>query len=91
MVILLSLTYTLNAGSIWFDGKKGDIKLTFKVHDLETDVKKPTKGANPLIFTGLNGKGTFKMPTLNGTTVTADHTKDLSNDNRVIITYTIAC
>ena len=46
------ITYKLKKGYVWSNGKKDDIKLTFKVHDLEIDVKKPTKETKPLIFTG---------------------------------------
>ena len=72
------ITYTLNKGSIWSDGKKGNIKLTFTVKDLEIDVQKPTNDSKPLKFTGDNGSGTFVMPTLDGTVVTADKQTKLS-------------
>ena len=56
-----------------------------------TKIKKPTKETNPLIFTGLSGYATFVMPTLKGTTVSADKTNDLSNGDSVVVNLYIEC
>ena len=72
----------------WKDKTDKPVILRFIVKGLTIYITAPTVADNPLKFTGLNGKGTFVMPTLKGTTVKADKQINLSNKAPVVITYT---
>ena len=86
---LVTITYKLELTYAWLDGTRGNVTLQFTVGGLKTGVAIPTNQSKPLTFTGLNGKATFTMPTLEGTTVTADKQTNLSNGDSVKITYTL--
>ena len=81
------ITYTLNNGYAWPDNSRDNVKLTFKVKGLDKPIVKPTNETYPLTYTGPNGSGTFKMPTLDGTTVTANRKTGLNNGDYVVIIY----
>ena len=72
----IKVTYALKAGYAWNDGKTDSIILTYKVENLHAGVIKPTVAGGSV--TGPNGAGVYTLPTLTGTTVTADKTTGLS-------------
>ena len=85
---IIQVTYKLDSTHAWNDSSLKDITLPFKVEGLKTGVTKPTVATAPLLFGGLNGSATYKMPVLDGTTVTADKDSGtLSNGDVVTITY----
>ena len=83
----VTLTYNLNPGYVWEDESVTPISLTYKVEGLNTGVIKPTEAGGSV--TGLNGAGVYTPPTLTGTTVSADKTTGLSNNDEIKVTYTL--
>ena len=67
----ITVTYTLKLGYAWADASTDVVNSVYTVGNLQNGVTIPTKESVPLTFTGMQGKGTFKMPTApTNTTVT---------------------
>ena len=59
----ITVTYTLNAGYAWEGGTTDVVNSIYTVGTLQNGIAIPTKSSVPLTFTGIQGHGTFVLPT----------------------------
>ena len=60
----IKVTYALESGYAWNDGKTNSIILTYKVENLKTGVMKPTIAGGSV--SGVSGKGVYTHQLLKG-------------------------
>ena len=81
----ISISFTLNKGYVWKDGTSKVVKIDYTVTGLEKVVVRPTKAGGK--FTGYNGSGTYTPPVVTGVTIRVDKTTELTNGNKIEVTY----
>ena len=92
----ITVTYTLNAGYAWEGGGTDVVNSIYTVGTLQNGIAIPTKSSVPLTFTGIQGHGTFVLPTAPKNTtvkITAGGSGQtplatLSNNDTVTLSFT---